>query len=98
MKIFLLLLSIGLALGIPLAAAGAEDERPNVVFLIVDDMNMFGFLHEQPGMQTPNLDRLRASGVTFVNAVCNAPSCVPSRASLLERTISVQHGCLSEWQ
>ncbi len=64
------------------AAEPAADPRPNVVWLIVDDMNLFGFLHEQPGMITPNMDRLRERAVTFPQGVCNAPSCVPSRASM----------------
>ncbi|GAB5560056.1 MAG: hypothetical protein SynsKO_17030 [Synoicihabitans sp.] len=59
-----------------------KPDRPNVVFLMVDDMNLYGFLHEQPGLITPNMDRLRTDAVTFPNGVCNAPSCVPSRASM----------------
>lgn len=66
-----------------LAGLAAAPARPNVVFLIMDDMNLYGFLHEQPGLRTPNLDRLRASAVVFPHGVCNAPSCTPSRASLL---------------
>lgn len=57
-------------------------DKPNVLFLIVDDMNHYGFLHEQPGFKTPELDSFRETAVTFPNAVCNAPACVPSRASL----------------
>lgn len=75
-------LSLGLLCWVIAAPAVANDERPNVVFLMVDDMNMFGFLHEQPGMITPNMDRLREQSVVFPNGVCNAPSCVPSRASM----------------
>ena len=35
-----------------------------------------------PLVKTPNLDRLAQSGTVFINAYCNAPICVPSRASL----------------
>ncbi len=76
---FLLMLAMASGFASALAASAT---RPNVVFLMVDDMNMFGFLHEQEGLKTPNLDRLRTTAVTFPNGVCNAPSCVPSRASL----------------
>lgn len=82
MKLLKLLCLFGLVIGSTHLVLAATDERPNVVFLIVDDMNMFGFLHAEEGLLTPNMDRLRSKGVTFPNAVCNAPSCVPSRASL----------------
>ncbi len=65
-----------------LPARAAETARPNVVFLMVDDMNLFGFLDQQPGMITPAMDRLRENAVTFTQGICNAPSCVPSRASM----------------
>ncbi|MBD5777962.1 sulfatase [Pelagicoccus sp. NFK12] len=79
-------LIIGLA---PLAAsiafnfASQASDRPNVLFIIADDLNHYGFSHEQAGIQTPHFDTFRKSAVTFPNAVCNAPSCVPSRASFL---------------
>jgi choline-sulfatase len=34
-------------------------------------------------VQTPNLDRLAASGVLFANCYCASPICVPSRMSML---------------
>ncbi len=37
----------------------------------------------RPGIRTPNIDRLRAAGVTFVNAHCASPSCHPSRLSVM---------------
>jgi len=82
MKLRQILSTIGLLVGLSHFASATHDDRPNVVFLIVDDMNLFGFLHQEEGLLTPNMDRLRDTGVTFTNGVCNAPSCVPSRASL----------------
>lgn len=68
-------------LTLPLAKA----ERPNVLFLAVDDMNDWvGFLGGYPGkVHTPNLDRLAAMGTAFTNAHCAAPVCCPSRAAVL---------------
>ena len=59
-------------------------ERPNVLFLAVDDLNHWvGHLARNPQTKTPNIDRLAAMGVTFANAHCAAPVCNPSRAALL---------------
>lgn len=63
---------------------GAQQRRPNVLFLAVDDLNDWvGCLGGHPQARTPNLDRLASRGVLFTNAHCNAPLCNPSRASLM---------------
>ena len=68
-----LLLSIDFALA----------ERPNVLFIPIDDMNDWvTHLGGHPQSVTPNLDRLAQRGVTFTNAHCAAPACNPSRAAL----------------
>ena len=59
-------------------------ERPNVLFIAVDDLNHWvGHLARNPQTKTPNLDRLAARGVTFTRAYCAAPVCNPSRAALM---------------
>jgi arylsulfatase A-like enzyme len=64
----------------PMAAA----ERPNVLFIAVDDLNdWIGCLGGHPDAKTPNIDRLAARGVNFTRAYCAAPACNPSRAALL---------------
>ncbi|MBC9888705.1 MAG: sulfatase-like hydrolase/transferase [Opitutae bacterium] len=60
------------------------DERPNVVFIIVDDLNDMPYRPEgKPLVPTPNIDRLKERGVTFSNAHNNDPLCAPSRSSML---------------
>ena len=68
---------------VPIASAKAEPKKPNVLFLISDDLNtaLSGFGHEQ--CKTPNLDRLAARGVKFENMHCQYPVCGASRASLM---------------
>ncbi len=64
-------------------AALAALNRPNVLFLSVDDMNDWvGCLNGYPGVQTPNIDRLAKRGVLFADAHCAAPLCNPSRTAL----------------
>ena len=76
---FLLSLTF-IALGTPLVAA----EKPNVVFIAIDDLNdWIGCLGGHPQARTPHMDALAARGTLFTNAHCQAPLCNPSRTSLL---------------
>ena len=61
----------------------ASAEKPNVLFIAMDDLNdWIGCLGGHPQTITPNLDRLAASGMLFRNAYCPAPSCNPSRSAV----------------
>lgn len=64
-------------------ATAAPPEKPNVLFLIADDLNtaLSGFGHQQ--CKTPNLDRLAERGVKFENMHCQYPVCGASRASIM---------------
>ena len=65
-------------------SALAADERPNVLFIAVDDLNHWvGYLGRNPQTTTPNIDRLAARGVRFTRSYCAAPVCNPSRAALM---------------
>ena len=76
---FLIALSVT-ASGAP-AACGAD--RPNVLFISVDDMNDWvGALGYEPA-KTPNIDRLAARGTPFTNAHAASPKCNPSRTAIL---------------
>jgi len=68
----------------PSAARAAEGPRPNLLFIIFDDLNdSVSGMGGHPQAKTPNIDRLMARGVRFTNAHCSSPICGPSRASLL---------------
>jgi arylsulfatase A-like enzyme len=66
------------------AAQSADLEKPNVLFIAIDDLNdWIGKLEGHPQSLTPNIDRLADRGVLFANAHCAAPACNPSRAALM---------------
>ncbi len=60
-------------------------ERPNVLFISVDDINdWIGVFGGHSQAKTPHLDKFARSGaVTFLNAHCAGPVCGPSRSALL---------------
>lgn len=66
---------------------------PNVVFIVADDLNTYiEGMDGHPQAYTPNLKRLMARGVTFMNAQANGPHCSPSRASFLSGYLPATSG------
>src|SRR5687767_9245498 len=57
---------------------------PNVVFILIDDLGWADLgCYGSTFHETPNLDRLAASGVRFSQAYAAAPLCSPTRAAIL---------------
>ncbi len=76
--------SVSLAIGLTCLSATCADVRPNILFIIADDLNDYiGCMGGHPQAITPNLDRLARRGVLFSNAAANYPVCMPSRASMI---------------
>src|SRR5215210_2082251 len=73
-----LLLALAAAAGAPAA------ERPNIVFILADDLG-FGDLgcYGQTKIRTPNLDRMAAEGMRFTQHYAGSSVCAPSRCALL---------------
>ncbi|MEM9920949.1 MAG: sulfatase-like hydrolase/transferase [Bacteroidota bacterium] len=79
-----------------LLTADAQNERPNILLVITDDLGVdFSNGYHQANLMpnTPTLDRLRASGITFEN-VFAAPVCSPTRAAILSGKYGVKNGVL----
>ena len=77
----ILLLSLGL--GFNAVSFAAPAPRPNVLFVISDDLSSRITPAGYEGVMTPVLDRLAREATTFQRAYCQYPVCGPSRASFL---------------
>lgn len=72
------------ACGFAASANGAEPVRPNVIFILVDDMGYADLgCYGAKDISTPNIDRLAREGVRFTDFYSNAPVCTPTRAAFI---------------
>jgi arylsulfatase A-like enzyme len=61
----------------------APVERPNILWILAEDMGPeLGFLGT-PEVLTPNLDRLAGRGMYFTHAFTTSPVCSPSRSAIM---------------
>jgi len=74
-------------------AAEAEPERPNILFLLIDDQrNDTLGCAGHPIVRTPAIDRLAAEGLRFENAFVTTAICAASRASIFTGLHERTHG------
>lgn len=71
------------ALSLPRAASAATD-RPNIIFILADDLG-YGDLgcYGQETIKTPNIDKLAADGMRFTQCYAGSTVCAPSRCCLM---------------
>lgn len=69
---------------ISLVLASADERKPNVIFILVDDMG-YGDLgcYGATDIRTPNIDRLGREGVKLTDHYSNGPVCTPTRAAFI---------------
>lgn len=72
-----------------------QAERPNILLINVDDLDVMLFEEGRAGGVFPNLDRLAREGLLFDNCHVTSPLCGPSRASLLTGRYLFGHGVRS---
>jgi len=82
--------------------AAGESPAPDVLFLVVDDMNdWISLLDPGSPIRTPNLERLARRGMLFTRAYCASPACNPSRSATLtglRPSTTGVYGNKSDWR
>ncbi len=85
-------LALGLIAAVPLALSGCGDDdeadiavsaRPNIVWIVAEDMNFEIGAFGDSVATTPHLDRLAAEGVRYTNLFATSGVCAPARAALI---------------
>ena len=84
-SLFLALAAAGCAGGSEAPPLDASPSAPpNIIVVMVDDLRWDEYgAAGHPFLQTPNIDRIAAEGVTFTNAFTTTPICSPARGSFL---------------
>jgi len=74
--------------------AGLTVERPNIIFIIADDLGWADVGYHGGEIQTPNLDRLAKQGVRFEQHYV-MPTCTPTRVALMTGRYPSRYGVTS---
>ncbi len=71
-------------LAAPVAASAAQARKPNLVFILADDLGWRDTtLYGSTYYETPNIDKLAKRGMMFRNAYAASPLCSPTRSSIM---------------
>ncbi|MBI3849760.1 MAG: sulfatase [Verrucomicrobia bacterium] len=65
------------------AVLNAADKRPNIVWIVGEDMGPELGCYSDAQAITPNMDRLALDGARFTHCFTHAPVCAPSRSGLI---------------
>ena len=77
-------LSATMAFGLMAQTPAQTENRPNIIFLLLDDMGYADVgAYGNTYHRTPHIDRLAKEGMRFTDSYAAAPNCSPTRASIL---------------
>ena len=61
----------------------ANTSRPDILWILAEDISNELSCYGEPGVQTPRIDALAAEGVRYARAYCTGPACSTSRSAML---------------
>ena len=80
---FLLAALTVMTVGLAASAAEVSPQKPNVLFIVIDDLRPELGCYGKDYIHSPNIDRLAVRGMVFNQAYCQQAVCSPSRTSVL---------------
>ena len=92
-----LLMAAGVASIAGVSCQKKNDNSPNVLLIIADDLGFFDLSHTGSQFyETPNLDRLAKVSADFIHGYTTSPVCSPARASIMTGQFAPRHG-ITDW-
>ena len=71
-------------------------DKPNIILIVADDLGWSDLSYMgSEYYETPNIDKLSKSGITFYNGYASAANCAPSRATMMSGKYQNAHGIYS---
>ncbi len=73
-----------IAASAPMKASENDNSgKPNILWILIENIGPEFSCYGYPLVQTPNIDKLASEGIIYANAFTNNPVCSPSRTSLI---------------
>ncbi len=63
--------------------AAAKEQKPNILWVIIEDLSTDLSCYGTKGVETPNIDKLASEGVLYTNAYTTAPVSSASRTAMM---------------
>lgn len=61
----------------------AQAEKPNIIWLMAEDMGLDLECYGMPGVKTPHLNKMAEEGILYKKAYCTNPICSPNRSAMM---------------
>ena len=80
---FVAIISLAILFSDRVAANQEEQKKPDVIWILAEDISNELSCYGEPALQTPNIDALAKIGVRYERAYCTGPACSVSRSAMM---------------
>lgn len=84
--------SLHVYLSVLLSLSAIAQERPNILWLVTEDMSPYLSCYGNKMISTPNLDQLAKQGIRFTQAHSNGVQCSPARSTVISSIYATSLG------